>query len=508
MSMVDDQHQPLVPNRPQPANDKWCLICVDREAQRAIRERQRLRNERYEREIRDLKAQQPYQELQAALQRTAAVESELDHVKTVLASVVTLIQPIINRPAVTRSPPLQQPQHQQEQHQQVHPQQPPNIGSTPTSAASPGSVGTQGRCSFSEQVHTVPAATNEHSGQDHGQLLIGPIAQQRHLLIHGLDLGPERLGLDIVLDPTRITRMDAHSAQDTSQYRHIPMKHDWTATSALPGALPTDHTGNNSGARSNQSPPPLHAPPPFMPISISQTDIKNCAPTCPLDSLLQDFLAERRERFSEGLPAQEILGPRYPSVSSLLNPSHAAFSHPLSKVFTDIIARFPELCGIPERIAVLYSMFLLMRWQVSPTPENYTRMPEWLRPRPSQLSIPHPTWIDHLPFPAMRERLVSRGWYPFENFTIPFTTTLSVNWPYEDVDALLRSPVGDELMINPVFERHVCRLENWTLGDAFDDAYPGLRGTYGFRSERQGGVIKPAECENERREGEGWGGSL
>lgn len=74
------------------------------------------------------------------------------------------------------------------------------------------------------------------------------------------------------------------------------------------------------------------------------------------------------------------------------------------------------------------------------------------------------------------------GEFPFEEFFIPFTSTMRVNWPYEDMYVLLASPTGDELMINPVFEQHLGMLEHWTLGDAFDRAFPGLRGTYNLKA--------------------------
>jgi hypothetical protein len=213
--------------------------------------------------------------------------------------------------------------------------------------------------------------------------------------------------------------------------------------------------------------------------------VKNCPSTCPLDSLLLDFLTERRQLAADGHPTRDIIGPRYPSVSSLLNPANSVYSHPLSKVFTDILATFPDLYALPERVAVLYIMFLIMRWQISPTQENYDRLPDWVTPRPSQLFTPHPAWIDHVPFPRMREKLV-RDYNPheylFDNFFIPFTTTLSLNWPYEDTDALLQSPDSEELMINPVFERHLRRLENWTLGDSFAKTFPGLTDTYNLKS--------------------------
>jgi hypothetical protein len=43
-------------------------------------------------------------------------------------------------------------------------------------------------------------------------------------------------------------------------------------------------------------------------------------------------------------------------------------------------------------------MFLVMRWQIDPTQENYERLPDWMTPRPSQLFVPHPYWVNHLPW--------------------------------------------------------------------------------------------------------------
>ncbi|KAG5993280.1 hypothetical protein E4U52_002101 [Claviceps spartinae] len=181
----------------------------------------------------------------------------------------------------------------------------------------------------------------------------------------------------------------------------------------------------------------------------------------------------------------EVIGPRYPSVSSLLNSANSIYSHPLSKIFTDVLARFPDISRLPERIAVLYVMFLVMRWQISPTRENYERLPSWMTPQPSQIECPHPAWVDYVPFPVMRERLariwISKpGKYDLEQFFIPYTTTLSVSWPYEDTDALLILPDSDDVIINPVFERHMRNGDNWKLGASFARAFPELVDTFGL----------------------------
>ncbi|KAK4156681.1 AP-1-like transcription factor [Chaetomidium leptoderma] len=479
----------------------------DREAQRAIRERQRCRTEQYEREIADLKSTQPYQELQRALREKEAVEAELAEVKRCLTSITAMIQPIIGASAGglrDDAVPVDQPQPYRSPGQRhgppaTHPLTAPTShhpGSTPTSATSPASVGTahsQQQWQNSLSPVAPPANPDRHRPPASPEMSL--LHQQRYGPIYGLELGPDRLGLDFLVDPNvKIAKIQTgvNGARDTPQYHHVPMKHDWTAAiSMITGTQggPAQTQSVTSSGRLPISTAATAATPtttaPTGPLPIYARVPRNCPPTCPLDSLLLDFLSERRQRAAEGVSQTEILGPRYPSVSSLLNPATSVYSHPLSKVFTDILARFPDLATLPERVAVLYVMFLHMRWQVAPTRENYERLPSWFRPVRQQTDREHPAWYDHLPFPQMRERLAAAyrepGAFPFDNFFIPFTSTLSVNWPYDDAYVLLASPAGDELMINPVFEQHVGVLANWTLGDAFERAFPALGGCFNLK---------------------------
>lgn len=69
----------------------------DREAQRAIRERTKNQIEGLERKIRELTSQQPYQELQSVLRQKELVEAENAEIKKRLASVLSLIQPMVGQ---------------------------------------------------------------------------------------------------------------------------------------------------------------------------------------------------------------------------------------------------------------------------------------------------------------------------------------------------------------------------------------------------------------------------
>lgn len=280
--------------------------------------------------------------------------------------------------------------------------------------------------------------------------------RQRNNITHGSDIhtSGEKLDLGFLLGGRQEIEQAGAAARTGSQ---------------LPEYLLTPQTAKSPNS-SSQGFPNFETP------TLAHTvPVRNIGPTCPLDGLLLDFLAEQQARAAEGISPQKLVGPAYPSVSSLLNPERSIYSHPLSKVFTDILRTFPDLCTIPEQVAVLYIMFLVMRWKISLTQETYDRLPDWVTPRPSQLFTPHPAWIDNLPWPRMRDKMVQvYTKIPFDNFFIPYTTTLSLNWPYEASDCLLSVPGSEELSINPVFEQHLRDLNNWSLGPAFAKAFPIL----------------------------------
>lgn len=80
---------------------------------------------------------------------------------------------------------------------------------------------------------------------------------------------------------------------------------------------------------------------------------RNISPTCPLDGLLLDFLADRRQQAAAGVSTHELIGPKYPSFVSLVNSQRSLLSHPLSRVFTDMMGTFPDIATLPEQVAIL-----------------------------------------------------------------------------------------------------------------------------------------------------------
>ncbi|KAI9369200.1 hypothetical protein BJX61DRAFT_166873 [Aspergillus egyptiacus] len=443
----------------------------DRQAQRAIRERTKSHIETLEQRVRELASQKPFLDLQAALKQNEAIIAENKELRQGLRAIVDVIQPLLGKQDaltnVVSDPPLTAPASTKQMASINHTASPSGENHVFHSSAQRSATVDR---SYTESVASVETPSSTHSAPTLGSRrnstngnpssLRVAFDYQRHNLLHGLDFGgDERMGFNFLLDPSqRVPRMEGFRRPSEASNSHLSIA---PAYDALP-ALGTVTDGSL---------------PAYM------TPVRNTAPTCTVDAILLDFLHTRQREAVQGVPKQKLVGPAYPSVSSLLNPEKSVYSHPLSRVFTDILRTFPDISSLPEQVAVLYCMFLLMRWQIYPTAENYHRLPDWLTPRPSQLLTPHPAWIDYLPWPRMRDRLVmSYHDYPFENWFISYTGTLSVNWPYEATDCLLSTGDMDELIINPVFERHIADINNWTLGPAFAEAFPQLVETTKIKS--------------------------
>ncbi|KAL4895875.1 hypothetical protein BDV59DRAFT_173315 [Aspergillus ambiguus] len=444
----------------------------DRQAQRAIRERTKAHIDALEQRVRDLSSQKPFLDLQAALKQNEALQAENRELRQGLKAIMDTIQPLVGKqqdPCNNTSPNLAETAR-------AIPKSVPSLSATPNflenSPFAPKPAAPYDN-TYPESIPSVGTPSSTHSAPTLGTTSVrreGSTSSgasfriafdyQRHNLTHGLDFGSdERMGFNFLLDAT-------HQVPRVDVFRR-----------------PSDNLRPPLSTPSMYGSPLSQGPSPEQPVAAYATPIRNVPATCTLDAVLLDFLHHRQREAAQGVPRQKLVGPPYPSVSSLLNPEKGAYSHPLSKVFTDILRTFPDISSLPEQVAVLYVMFLLMRWQIYPTQENYERLPEWLTPRPSQLLTPHPAWMDYLPWPRMRDRVVmSYSDYPFENWFIPFTRTLSVNWPYEDTDCLLSTGDDNELIINPVFERHLTNLSNWSLGPAFAEAYPNLVETTKIRS--------------------------
>jgi hypothetical protein len=185
--------------------------------------------------------------------------------------------------------------------------------------------------------------------------------------------------------------------------------------------------------------------------------------TCSVDSVVMDLVSIAQASREDANESLDSTRPAFPSIQSLLNPTYNAIKARVSRNIVDSIIGVVTTSSMPERIGFLYIIYGIVRWQMNPTEATYYSLPEWMRPSEAQLYCPHPPWIDVFVWPKGREQLCLETRYHHKHPDIVriCNRAMSCNWPYRDSDMLLQ--VGDETILNPVFERHIRDLSNWTI---------------------------------------------
>jgi hypothetical protein len=459
----------------------------DREAQRAIRERTKNTIEGLEARIRELESQQPYQELQRALADRDRALQECEELRTRLAAVAGIVGNRelgqtglngMNSPATSKdlldsalltpdgtelaaltaqqsplpstaghSTPSQYPRQQptpaqQYEHapvqQHLHPDlRSPNTSSTTGSPAGAPSL-YQGSepsvrkwsASVEPQTHQAHQQYPRHGLQFEQQRAAPPAQMQQHTESNG-----ERLGVSFLCD----------------QQQHSSPRNK-------PSEAPKEDKAAQIISRHNM--------------------------TCPLDYLLGDFIKTRRAQIAAGAPLSQVIGPEKPSLLSLTHPEiKRSPADCLTPLLLDILSKFPDIDRDPERLAVLYGMYYITRWFLCPCQDCLDRCPTWTCPIPEASEHPHAVWIDYLPWPSMRRKLILARTpgtqINFDDFFVSFTYTMNVNWPYPQSSCIITTPSsvpGEPPLVelHPTFVEHIRRLENWSIGPEFVSAFPEL----------------------------------
>ncbi|EXJ81735.1 hypothetical protein A1O1_07800 [Capronia coronata CBS 617.96] len=125
------------------------------------------------------------------------------------------------------------------------------------------------------------------------------------------------------------------------------------------------------------------------------------------------------------------------------------------------------------RLACVFMLTSMMQWLLVPTLEMYQRVPDMMKPTPSQCMIPHIGAIETIPLPPVRDAAIHllRDW-----LTPLMQARWSVNWPH-DLDAAIElDPVTGARVLTSHFMAHVSEYDNWSVGPSFLDAFPEVAG--------------------------------
>ncbi|KAF2808511.1 uncharacterized protein BDZ99DRAFT_522054 [Mytilinidion resinicola] len=198
---------------------------------------------------------------------------------------------------------------------------------------------------------------------------------------------------------------------------------------------------------------------------------------------LQLFVKQKRQMIHDGWSVEQVLGPLklYPPVNNYNSMTDSQSMTPNVCEWVVSMMSWMNIDRHPERMAMTLLGVLFLTWAIVPTEENYQAMPAWMRPTPSQIIVPHPAWIDLIPWPEIRDFFIryadqSHGMEVLETFV----SSLSVNWNLLLSDVAVLIPNTNMFALSQSFEVYIRNLDNWSLDPAVLHVYPDLAGMAWF----------------------------
>lgn len=75
--------------------------------------------------------------------------------------------------------------------------------------------------------------------------------------------------------------------------------------------------------------------------------------------------------------------------------------------------------------------------------------------------------------PGVRDILIENpNQYPFELFSEFYSHNVTVNWPFDEMDAI--SGDGNCTLLHSIFEKHIRKASNWTVSSEFKSRFPEM----------------------------------
>ncbi|KAG9242121.1 hypothetical protein BJ878DRAFT_517102 [Calycina marina] len=211
------------------------------------------------------------------------------------------------------------------------------------------------------------------------------------------------------------------------------------------------------------------------------------APVTLIDQLIFSIIGSQRHlHIASDAIGEKLIGPEFPSVNILFNQEEPTGKPP--STHAEVMARYAAVLSnrgfelIPEKLASFMCMYRFIQWQISPDPNTYKALHNWQAPCPSQLSVPHPAWMDLPPWPSFRDKVISdQAQYDNDEFQSDYASNLSVNFPHNPMEALVFE--DGRIMVSRLMDRHLSNIKNMSMKLPFALKYPEFKDVCRFDAE-------------------------
>ncbi|KAK2808996.1 hypothetical protein FQN50_004270 [Emmonsiellopsis sp. PD_5] len=447
---------------------------TDRKAQRDHRLRQKAYIKQLEESVRELSAQRTQDELVSKLlAEQARLRAECNRLAAKLERVRALVCPEEHQTAIHDLPEPPRPSNspgatnsmRDEAESDTPAEELATNELTMESTAENEAFQPPSRGGMENQIPASTDIVDNQQAVDFGSLF-SVEAGALSLPEHGFSSGEEDLS-----HPVTIRQ---HQEKQLESYHHFPPSNAFSVSQEFPPALDDlpsidinvdgldflPYTEEENQSSSHGIPNAILV----LPSSDSYRDFgslfpRYSAPSCYSDSNLLAMVDEARKEHEHGR-----FNTAEPSLRRLLSDVPA---DTLSFRLFHYVSKYGAI-PLHLLLGIFWTQYLVLRWHVLRTPDALERVPEFLRPTPTECIIPHHFFISVLVWPDIRLELIKQGNNAnVDHIGIELLKHLNPYWSSRDVQGAL--PTMDVLTM---IERQSCSLEFWKIDNAFYTKFP------------------------------------
>lgn len=89
-----------------------------------------------------------------------------------------------------------------------------------------------------------------------------------------------------------------------------------------------------------------------------------------------------------------------------------------------------------------------------------------MRPSPTQMCVPHESWIDFIPWPGVRDVFILDPtlYAGLERHHAYVSGFISINW-LQSPAQLLDADSDNSVTLSATFKQHICDIKNWSVDE-------------------------------------------
>ncbi|KAH7193829.1 uncharacterized protein B0J16DRAFT_336078 [Fusarium flagelliforme] len=202
-----------------------------------------------------------------------------------------------------------------------------------------------------------------------------------------------------------------------------------------------------------------------------------------------DTLKKARHLVTEGANPDDLTG-TFPSVAALFDKDEYENASMISKWAVQFIYSARRQDYAFTSMAAVWVVWVVMRWQINPTPETYADMPDWIRPTELQVFVPHIDMLDCISWPYFRDYIIQHPEMQHGElqWLAACTSGVQVHWDGTIEEAICVDGRTGRKRFTPEAEAAVRDIRNWSLAASYRAFMPGIDGNIPIRTVEDAGT--------------------